>query len=188
MFSRLFVVLAMLGLSACATARGELVLPNQSHLKSHATHAVDLEVGPFGLALGRWIMGRATEGDPDAAAVRDALKACKSVRIRSYEFDSDFEYPQDDIDSIRSQLARPGWSQLATVRDRKKRENVDVYIALEDEKIYGLVVLASGPRELTIVNVVGAFGLDQIDRLRTHFTAQARRRAVPDEAPPPPNL
>jgi hypothetical protein len=173
MLNRLFAALVILGLSACASARGpELVLPRMSH----ATETVDIDIGPLRLGLAGWILGKSD--DPDSVALRETLKACKSVHIRSYEFASDFEYPEAEIDAIRMQLSRPGWTQLATVRERKTRENVDVYIAFHQEKITGLVVLASGPRDLTIVNVVGSFDPAQLQRLHTHFSEQARHKSA----------
>jgi hypothetical protein len=120
--------------------------------------------------------------DPDAAAIRNTLKACKGVHIRHYEFSSDFEYPRADIEAIQSQLSGRGWSSLVTVRDRKAKENVDVYIRLQEEKVTGFVVLASEPRELTIVNVVGTFDIADLENLRTHFGAHAHRKA--EDAPP----
>ncbi len=179
---RLFAAFALLVLSACASARGpELDLRSLDHLKRHATETVDIEIGPLRLAIASWFLGK---DDPDSAALRDTLKACKSVRIRSYEFGSDFEYPEADVEAIRSQLSGPGWSQLATVRDRKAKENLDVYIALQTEKITGLVIIASARSELTIVNVVGSLDVRQIEGLRAHFGAPHRRKMMADNAPP----
>ena len=181
--SRLFAALAVLCLSACANARDpDRVLPNLAHLKSQATETFDLDLGPFRLGLAAWFLGKAD--DPDAAAVREAIKACKSVHIRHYEFASDFEYPQADIDAVRAQLSGRGWSSLVTVRNRRSRENVDVYIRLEGEKVTGFVVLASEAREFTIVNVVGSLDVAEIEKLRTHFSAQAHSKAVRDETSP----
>jgi hypothetical protein len=177
---RLFVALAILCLSACASAQEpERFLWKLDHLKGQVTRSVDIDIGPFGLALARWVMD---ENDPDMAALRDTLKGCKAVHIRSYEFGSDFEYPQADIDALQSQLSGHGWTSLATVRDRKTRENVDVYIRLEREKVTGLVMLASEARGLTIVNVVGAIDLAQIQALRAHFGGPHHRRATDDES------
>jgi len=184
MLQRLFAAFAMLVLSACASAHGpELDLRSLDHLKRDATEKVDIELGPTQLAIAGWMLGRG-QNDPDSAALRDTLKACKSVRIRSYEFGSDFDYPQADIEAVRSQLAGPGWSQLATVRDRSARENLDVYIALEQEKVTGFVLIVSGRSELTIVNIVGSLDVRQIERLRAQFGAPSRRSLMADDTSP----
>jgi hypothetical protein len=176
---RLFVALAVLCLSACASAEEpERFLWKLDHLKGDVTRTVDIDVGPFGLALASWVMDK---NDPDMAALRDTLKGCKAVHIRSYEFGSDFEYPRADIDALQSQLSGHGWTSLATVRDRKTKENVDVYIRLEREKVTGFVMLASAARGLTIVNVVGTVDLAQIQQLRAHFGAPHRKAETDDD-------
>ena len=93
------------------------------------------------------------------------LQDIKSVRVRNFTFDTDDAYSQADIDSVRKQLQGPGWSALATVHRREPREDVDVYVCLEDDKIKGLAVIASEPREFTIVNIVGSIDLDKIAQL-----------------------
>jgi hypothetical protein len=181
---RLFAAFVVFWLSACAHAQGhgELVLPNLDKFKRHATQTVDIDVGPLRLAIASWFLG---DGDPDTAVARNILKACKAVHVRSYQFGPDFEYPEADIDALRSQLSGGGWSQLAKVRDRAANEDVDVFIAFQNEKITGFTVIASKPRELTIVNVAGAFDPQQLDELREQFGSPHRwRRAASDDAPP----
>lgn len=177
---RLFAALAVLCLSACASTRGnDVSIPHLANLKSHATESFDFKLGPVRLALARWLVGMGH--DADAAEVRETLKACTAVRVRHYEFASGFEYPVEDIDAIRAHLSGHGWSSMVTVRDRKAKENTDVFIRLDHEKITGLFVLNSEPREFTLVSVVGSFDPTQIDRLRTQFGSHAHgRRAAAD--------
>jgi hypothetical protein len=40
---------------------------------------------------------------------------------------------------------------------------------MEKERITGLAIVASEPREFTIVNAVGSLDLAQVDKLRRHF-------------------
>jgi hypothetical protein len=179
---RFLIALAILGLSACSRGSNpELDFRSLESLRSQATHTVDVNLGPFQMAIASWMLDG---NDPDTEVIRNTLKACKSVHIRSYEFGPDFEYPRAEIDALQSQLSGRGWSPLATVRDRNGKKNVDVYIALEHEKITGLVVLVSGPRDLTIVNVVGSLDASQIDELRTHFSTHSRHASLSREAPP----
>jgi hypothetical protein len=46
---------------------------------------------------------------------------------------------------------------------------VDVYVCLEVGKIKGLAIIASEPREFTIVNIVGSIDPDKIGRLEGQF-------------------
>ena len=168
-----------------AAVNPQLRLPSFPGLREQASESVDVDLGWLPLHLTSWLMD---DGDPDAAAVGKAIRNLKSVQIRSYRFDSDFTYPQAEIDQLRSQLSQPGWSPLVQVRKHgeapgKDQENVDIYLALEDNKVKGLVIIACEPRELTIVNIVGTIDLDQIANLRKTFVPPEKGLArVPPQA------
>ena len=176
----LAAVAACLTLPLFATACGsELSLPSFPDLREHATESVDLTLGGMPLHLIGWLMN---DGDPDSAQVKETLKGLKSVQIRSYQFNADYAYPQAAIDRLRAQLTAPGWSPLVQVRKRgdqdgHDKENVDIYVALEDKKVTGLVIIACEPRELTIVNIVGTIDLEQVASLRKTFVPQVKAMA-----------
>jgi predicted nucleotidyltransferase len=98
--------------------------------------------------------------------VQKALKGLKAVQIRSYQFASDFAYSTADIEAVRSQLSGPGWTPLTQVQDRKKNEDVDIYVALDDQKITGFAIISTEPREFTILNIVGAVDLEQFAKVQ----------------------
>ena len=71
---------------------------------------------------------------------------------------------------MRKQLGSPGWSRAgAGSQERDPQEDVDVYICMEGDKVKGLAVIASEPREFTIVNIVGSIDIDKIGRLEGQF-------------------
>ena len=107
--------------------------------------------------------------DPESVEMKKVISGIKSIAVRSYEFDSDFVYSKEDVDTVRAQLAAPGWTQLAQVRKQKQAQEVDVYAMLDDERITGFAIIASEPRKFTILNVVGAIDLDQIAKLQRHM-------------------
>ncbi len=167
-----------------AAGNPQLRLPSFPDLKEQATESVDLTLGWMPLHLMGWLMN---DGDPESAEVRKTLQGLKSVQIRSYQFSADYAYPQAAIDQLRAQLSAPGWSPLVQVRKRgdqegKDKENVDIYVALEDKKVRGLVIIACEPREFTIVNIVGTIDLDQIASLRKTFVPPGRMAQVPPQA------
>ena len=96
-------------------------------------------------------------------------RRCGTVRVRTYTFDTDGAYSTADVDSVRKQLTGPGWSSLVHVRKREAQENVDVYVNIENDKVTGLAVIASEPREFTIVNIVGSIDIDKISQLEGQF-------------------
>jgi Domain of unknown function (DUF4252) len=156
--------LACLGLPLLAGAQSpELKLPSFASLQQKATESVDITIGS--LALG--IMSRLIDNDDeDSADVKKALKRLKAVQIRSYQFASDFAYSTADIEAVRSQLSGPGWTPLTQVHDRKKNEDVDIYVALDAQKITGFAIISTEPREFTILNIVGAVDLKQFAKLQ----------------------
>ena len=151
-----------------AAADPELDIPNFSHLRGKAVDTVDITLDGFLLRLASRF-AKADDGDPESAAAAEILQGVKSVRVRNYSFDSDDAYSRADVESVRTQLKGPGWSQLVQVRKREPREDVDVYICLDGEKVSGLAVIASEPREFTIVNIVGSIDIDKIGRLEGQF-------------------
>jgi len=157
-------MLACVAIPVLAGAQSpELNLPSFASLQQKATQSVDITIGS--LALG--IMGRLMDDDDqDSAAMKQLIAGLKSVRVRSYQFAADFTYAKADIDAVRSQLSGPAWTRLAQVHDEKKGEDVDVYVALDDQKVKGFAVVASEPREFTIVNIVGAVDLEKIGALQ----------------------
>jgi hypothetical protein len=161
---RIIAALVGLGLPLLACAQDpSLRLPSFASLRGTAVESVDVTIGPMPLKL---IGAMLDDGDPDSAAMAKMLQGLKKVNVRSCRFDADFRYPQADIDALRSQLSGPAWSQLVKVRDRNKNEDVDIFVAIDQGRINGLAVIASDPRELTIVNIVGSIDLKQVATLQ----------------------
>ena len=140
----------------------KLKLPSFDNLKGKATEVVDMDFGPMLLKFARWALEHVEDDDPDSAAVKQLVMGLKAVQIRSYEFAADNAYSKADIDSVRKQLTRPGWSQLIQVRDKVAKEDVDVYAAFDHGKIVGLAIVASEPREFSILNIVGNVDLEHV--------------------------
>lgn len=178
----LLIAFTLFGLGGCAVhAQGsQLNLPDFDHLRGKATETIDLSLGSFVMFLaGRFV----SDGDPDSAAVKELLKGVRRMDVRHYEFAEDFVYSKSDLEAVRAQLASQGWSTLARVRDRKNGEDIDICIALEKQKITGFAIVATEPREFTIVNVVGSLDLEQVAALRAKFGSDnswQRRADEPD--------
>jgi hypothetical protein len=156
--------------AVAAEHAGQLKLPSFSHLQSRAIEVVDVTLGTWPLKLASKFM---EADDAESAELQKLVAGIKSIAVRSYEFDSDFAYSQQDIDAVRAQLAAPGWTQLAQIRkrgkDQEREQEVDVYVALDADQAKGFAVVASEPRKFTILNIVGAIDLDQVARLQRHM-------------------
>jgi hypothetical protein len=141
----------------------ELVIPDFKGLEHKATECVNITIGGWLLhSAGAFV----DEKDENGAAVKKLLSGIKSVQVRSFEFATDDAYSRADVDAVRRQLAAPGWSQLVKVHDQKKHEDVDIYLSIENSRTRGLALIASEPRQFTIVNIVGSINLDDLPKLQ----------------------
>jgi hypothetical protein len=151
---------------ACAAPSAKLTLPGFAALQAKASESVIITLDPAMLGLaGRFLDGN----DPQDAATKDILKGLQGIYVRSYTFDKDFAYQAADLDAVRSQLSSPGWNRLMETRSRKTRADVDIYIMIDNNQAIGLALIASEPRQFTIVNIVGAIDLDKLHKLEGQF-------------------
>jgi hypothetical protein len=162
---------AVLAIPSLAADNGsELRIPDFSHLRSKAVDSVDISLNGFLLRTLSKLAHTAEEsGDETEAAALGMLGDIKSVQIRSFQFDQDDAYDNADIDAVRRQLSRGGWTALVQSRKRHTREDVDVFVRMVGDRIEGLAVVASEPREFTIVNVVGHIDIDKVAKLEGQF-------------------
>lgn len=148
----------LLPLLACS--QGPELRPD---FRQHATETVDITLGALPLHFAASFMD---DQDDDVAQLRQALESVKSVRIRNYQFDSDFACSQADSSPLRSQLSQPGWTHVVEEHNRKHGEDVDVYLAVDDQAVKGVAIIACEPREYTIVSIIGTVNLSRLARLR----------------------
>ncbi|HWX28627.1 MAG TPA: DUF4252 domain-containing protein [Steroidobacteraceae bacterium] len=144
----------------------KLKLPDFSSLASKATESVNVSLNPWLLRIAAASMD---DKDADSAATKKLLSAIKSIEIRNFQFSTDFAYSAADIDAVRRQLRAPGWSQLMQVHDRNKGADVDIYIRVENDRTSGFALIASEPREFTIINIVGSISVEDLPRLENHL-------------------
>jgi len=151
---------------AVAQVKGQLHLPEFAALTDKASEsvAVTLDANLLGMAC-RFLNAQ----DPEQAAAKKFCTSLTGIYVRHYTFDEDYAYPKADIDGLRRQLTAPGWSQIVGAVSRKDNTNVDVFVLVDRGKAQGLSIIASEPREFTIVNVVGNIDLDDLHDLEGKF-------------------
>jgi hypothetical protein len=147
---------------ALAQSNGQLRLPEFAALTAKASESVNVTLDSNLLGLGcRFLNG----ADPEEAAAKKLCTALSGIYVRHFTFDKDYAYPKADIDGVRRQLTAPGWSRIVEARSNKENTNVDVFVLIERGKAQGLSIIASEPREFTIVNIVGNIDLDDLHDL-----------------------
>jgi len=105
--------------------------------------------------------------DADERAVRDMITNLEGIYVRSYSFAKSGEYDPRMFDKVRSQLG-PSWKPLVTVRSKTK-ENVNILADMRGDKVTGLIIIATEPKEFTIVNINGPIDIDRLAALSGQF-------------------
>jgi len=147
-------------------ALGALRLPNFDAIAGKAMKSVDISLDTSLLGLAAGFMDAS---NPDEASIKEIIGGLKGIYVRSYTFATDFAYPDADVDGLRKQLSEPGWQKLVAVHDGPQHSHVDIYVSLDGGHANGLAIIASHPREFTIVNIVGAIDLQKLHQLQGKF-------------------
>jgi len=149
-----------------ATPTGQLQLPNFDSLASKAVQTVNITLDPNLLSLAA---GFLDSSKPDESDVKQVIAGLKGIYVRSFDFDKDYAYPANDVEFIKKQLTQQGWQQLVQVHNVKEQTNVAIYLCASQGNANGLAIIASKPREFTIVNIVGSIDLQKLHRLEGKF-------------------
>ena len=134
-------------------------------LTAKASQTVDVNIDEGLIRLSAKFLSREK---PDEARVKDLINGLKGIYVKSFQFETEGQYSSGDLDSIRTQLKSPGWSRIVNVFSRKEG-NLEVYLMQTGDRISGLALLASDPKEFTVVNIVGPVDLDKLTQLEGQF-------------------
>lgn len=106
--------------------------------------------------------------DVDEAAVKKMVNGLKGIHVKVIEFDAEGQYSTADVETLRSQVRSPLWSRIVGVTS-KRETNVEVYLLMKGAEVGGLAVIAFGPKELAVINIVGPVDLDKLSKLEGNF-------------------
>jgi hypothetical protein len=165
-YLRQFSLACVLLPALCVAQDARRKIPEFKFLAGKATESVNISISPW---LLRTAAAFIDDKDSDAAETKQLLAGIKSIEIRNYEFATDFAYSSADIDAVRQQLAGPGWSQILQTRNRDRNDDVDMYILVENDRTKGFALIASSPREFTIINIVGSINIEDLPKLEKHL-------------------
>lgn len=124
-----------------------------------------------------------SQDEPDEVKVKKMVTKLRAVYVRSFEFDKENAYSKADVEAIRQELKDPAWSRIVDVFSKKDGETAEVYLHRTKGQVTGLAVLTAAPKELTVVNIVGAIDLDDLTDLGGKFGIPEVERKKP-AAPP----
>jgi hypothetical protein len=170
---------AILLLTVASVAWGQQLKLNFERLEAKASDMVDLSLNSSTLQFAARFLD---SKDPDEAQVKKLIAGLEGIYVKSFEFKSEGMWSQADLDSVRNQLHSPDWTRMLRYKSAEEGENAEVYVRNDNQKVTGVTIITSGPKELTVVNIAGAVDLDSLGRLSGHFglpkleTAQPRSK------------
>lgn len=172
-FTKSLKFISLLFLAAVATAwiaqaqDVRLQLDNLDKLEARASETVDVTLDGKMLQIALPFLN---SKKPEEAAIKELLAGLKGVYVKVFQFDNEGEYTAADVDSVRTQLRTPNWSRMAGVKSKKDGENVEVYMLMTTgAQIGGIAVIATKPKQLTVVNIVGMIDLEKLVKLSGRF-------------------
>jgi hypothetical protein len=137
-------------------------------LAARANEVVDINVNEALMKIVGGTLGKASK-DADAAKVKEIISGLKGIYVRSYGFTNEGEYSEADMTTLRAQLRSPGWLRIVNVIKKKEGQTVEVYMMTGGERVGGLAIVASEPKRLTLVNIVGMIDLEKLSQLEGQF-------------------
>ena len=143
-----------------------LQLGSLDKFEARATDSVDVTLDGKLLELARAFL---SAKKPKEAAIKEVVAGLKGVYVKVFEFEKEGEYTVADLDTIRTQLRAPAWTRMVGVKSKKEGENVEVFMTMTGAQIGGIAVIATEPKQLTVVNIVGTIDLEKLVRLSGHF-------------------
>jgi hypothetical protein len=158
--------MALAASSALAAPAAQLNLPDFDALAAKATETVNISLDTSLLGLAASFLD---SNDPDDRAAKELIAGLKGIYVRNYSFGQDFAYPAAQVDLVRKQLAPPAWQRLVEVNNTKDHTHVQIYVAADRGVASGLAIIASEPREFTVVNIVGSIDLAKLRHLEGKF-------------------
>jgi hypothetical protein len=149
-----------------ATLWGQQFKFNLDHLAGKASDAVDVSLNSNMLQFAAKFLDTK---DPEEAKVKQLISGMEGIYIRSFEFKRDGAYSSADLDQVRNQLKAPEWSRIFGIKNSDGGDNVEVWVRTTGNKVAGLAILSSEPRQLTVANLVGNIDIDSLAALGGHF-------------------
>jgi hypothetical protein len=169
MRNTLIICIAVLIMALSANAQDDDFCKIPVDLEQLAAKAVEVVDVNMPASMLQFAGNFLNKNNPDEVEAKELIRNLKGICVRSFEFDSEGQYTDEDVRALRSQLSPPVWSSIVNVRSKRDKENVDVYFRSENGTITGLAVIAAEPKELTFVHIDGVINPEQLAKLGGQF-------------------
>ena len=164
---KIFILSAFLLLAITTTnaQTARLRFDNLKAIGDKARDVIEVNVDGNILKLAKRVLVKIKDKDGNAKKIGEAIKDLEGIYVRVFRFDNVNEYNMADVDSIRSQLQKPGWEKLANVRSKKNNQKIDVYTMFSGDVMSGVAVVISEDKSIALVNVVGPIDIELLAEL-----------------------
>jgi hypothetical protein len=156
-------------LASCALAQenaDSMLQFDWAKLAAKAVEKVDLNLeGPMLEMASNFLSGDKAKGDE--ATAKQFVQGLKGVYVKSFTFDKEGQYSEADVTALRSQLKAPEWSNILNVQE--KHESTGIYLRTNGKQIAGFALVSAEPKELTVVQIVGAIDPSMLNELGGKF-------------------
>ena len=156
----------LVGIAAVTLLGAQQLQLNLDHLAPKASNVVDVQLSKDLLQFAAKFLDGS---DPEDAQVKKLLNGITGIYVKSFQFKTEGLWQRSDLDGVRNQLRSPQWSRIVGVTSTEDGENAEVFVRSENQKMTGLAILVSQPKELTVVNIIGAVDLNSLAELGGHF-------------------
>ena len=133
-----------------------------------ASDSVTVSLGPDELQMAANFLGAK---DSEEADVKKLVKGLKSIQVRSFTFDKEGQYADQDLQPLRDMLKSPTWSRIVSAKNTKDRENSEIYLRKvgNGKELAGLTIIVTQPKEFTVVQILGNLKMEDMAALRGNF-------------------
>src|SRR5208283_2566180 len=158
-------------LIACLAALPVLAAPQQFQLNldavdSKASQHVDVSLNSATLQFAAKFLDA---DNPDESRVRKLIEGIEGIYVRHYNFKAAGTWTQADLEPIRAQLRGPEWSKIVGSTNAEDGGSTEVWLHLAGNKTIGVAIVATDPKEVTVVNIAGNIDLEALAKLGGHF-------------------
>jgi hypothetical protein len=155
-----FLLTLVLAPATAAAQGARIQLDHLNRLAASASETVDVAVDSEMLKKSAaFLAGRGA----DTAKLQEVIEGITGIYVKSFKFNAPDAYSDADVEAVRKQVARTGWSRIVGVKG--KRELMEVYLWKDGGANGGLVVIAEQLNQLTVVNIVGNVDLASLAAL-----------------------
>ena len=140
---------------------------NLDHLDAKASEKIDVSLNANMLQFAAKFLDTK---DPEEAQVKKLILGIEGIYVRSFEFKQDGAYSAGDLDQVRNQLKAPEWSRIFGIKSSEDGGNIEVWVHTSANRVAGLAILSSKPRQRTVANLVGNVDIDALAALGGRFS------------------